>query len=497
MSTIKPSKTIQSTRDIQRFYRDHLDAFSQRCLHIRTKSGQTLPFKLNQAQLYAHNLLEEQRKRTGKVRAVIVKGRQQGFSTYIAARFYHRVIFNRGLRCFILAHEMEASDNLFQMVNRYHENLPEVFKPKATASNAKELAFDGIESGYKVSTAGNKATGRSQTIQLFHGSEAAFWPNDKEHVAGVLQAVPNEPGTEVILESTGNGMGNMFYEMAMAGMKEIGDYQLIFVPWFMSDEYRIYDEPYEGQDHDYQKNYKLDDAQMVWRDKKISELGKYKFMQEYPATVTEAFQTSGDDTFIEPEKVLAARARISEGYGPKVMGVDPAGEGKDRTVFTWRQGNKLYQFDYEARSDLMEIVGVITHHIHSVDAVMIDAVGLGEGIVSRLRELGYGAKVYAVKGSNKPDEESRYVNKRAEIWGRMNEWLDTADIPDDDQLHADLCSLLWKYDSNGRIRLESKQDLRNRGIGSPDIADSLACTFAYQIRPSVEEVKVIKNEYSF
>lgn len=469
-------------------------------LKIRAKSGEILPFHVNKPQLYAHNLLEEQKEKTGRVRAIILKGRQQGFSTYTGGRFFHRVQFNKGIRCFILAHEMEASDNLFSMAKRFYEHMIPPLKPSSDTSNAKELYFGKLESGYKVSTAGNKATGRGQTIQLFHGSEVAFWPNDREHVAGVLQAVPDENGTEVILESTANGMGNVFYEMCMNALKGLGEYQLIFVPWFMSDEYRVKGGKPNLSDDDklYKELHKLDDEQMAWRERKISELGKYKFMQEYPATVSEAFQTSGDDTFIDADIVLKARSRVVEkGYGPKIMGVDPAGEGKDRTVFVWRQGNKFYEYDYENRSDLMEIVGRITAHIHTVDAVAIDAVGLGEGIVSRLRELGYAHKVYAVKGSNKADEENRYINKRAEIWGRMKEWLLDASIPNDDQVHADLCSLLWKYDSNGRIKLENKQELRQRGVPSPDIADALSFTFAYMIRPNVGEIQVVKNEYNF
>lgn len=84
---------------------------------------------------------------------------------------------------------------------------------KVGASNAKELYFSDIDSGYKVGTAGTKGVGRSSTIQYFHGSEVAFWPHAETHAAGVLQAIPKEPGTEIILESTANGIGNYFHKM--------------------------------------------------------------------------------------------------------------------------------------------------------------------------------------------------------------------------------------------------------------------------------------------
>ena len=82
-----------------------------------------------------------------------------------------------GSRAFILTHEQAATDNLFEMVERFHHHCPDVVKPSTGAANAKELYFDGLESGYRVGTASTKATGRSSTIQFFHGSEVAFWPH--------------------------------------------------------------------------------------------------------------------------------------------------------------------------------------------------------------------------------------------------------------------------------------------------------------------------------
>ncbi len=79
------------------------------------------------------------------------------------------------------------------MVERYHSHCPDLVRPATGAANAKELSFETLESGYAVGTAGAKAVGRSQTVQLFHGSEVAFWPNAKTHFAGVVQAIPDLP----------------------------------------------------------------------------------------------------------------------------------------------------------------------------------------------------------------------------------------------------------------------------------------------------------------
>jgi hypothetical protein len=115
------------------------------------------------------------------MRADFLKGRQQGCSTYVAARFYHRTTRTSGQRTFILTHEEAATTNLFEIVERYQKNRPEHLRPSTGNANAKELYFDTLDSGYKVGTAGTKAVGRSSTIQLFHGSEVAFWPFADTH----------------------------------------------------------------------------------------------------------------------------------------------------------------------------------------------------------------------------------------------------------------------------------------------------------------------------
>ena len=138
----------------------------------------------------------------------------------------------RGLRSFILTHEEAATQNLFEIVQRYHNNCPAHLAPHTGASNANELNFD------EIGTAGTKAVGRSSTIQLFHGSEVAFWPFADTHADGVLQAVPNEDNTEIILESTANGIGNFFHQTWRDAEAGKNDYIAIFVPWYWSEEYR-------------------------------------------------------------------------------------------------------------------------------------------------------------------------------------------------------------------------------------------------------------------
>jgi hypothetical protein len=147
--------------------------------------------------LYLHQQLEEQKRGKGFVRAIILKGRQQGCSTYVGARFYHQATQRFGSKVFILTHREDATNNLYKLVQRYHENCPDFMKPSTGVSNAKELYFDTLDSGYAIGTAGGGTVGRSDTIQMLHGSEVAFWQNTDEIATGIMQTVADVKGTEI------------------------------------------------------------------------------------------------------------------------------------------------------------------------------------------------------------------------------------------------------------------------------------------------------------
>src|SRR5215472_8238184 len=104
--------------------RNDLEYFAQHCLKLRPKSGPLEPFAFNVAQRKLHEIIETQKATTGRVRVIILKARQLGVSTYIAARLYQRTINNPGLRTIIIGHERRASSNLFDLVRRFHDNMP-------------------------------------------------------------------------------------------------------------------------------------------------------------------------------------------------------------------------------------------------------------------------------------------------------------------------------------------------------------------------------------
>ena len=495
--------------DAARFPED-FPYYAGKCLHIRAKSGSVIAFNLNRAQQFIHERLEEQRAATGRVRALILKGRQQGCSTYVGARYYHRTSMASGIRTFILTHEDAATQNLFEMVNRFHEHVPDHVRPSTRAANAKELQFDKLDSGYKVGTAGTKGVGRSSTIQLFHGSEVAFWPNAETHAAGVLQAVPDEDGTEVILESTANGIGNLFHQKWVDAERGVGEFIAIFVPWYWQEEYRRpMPEGFmlDDEEQTYAAAYGLSLEQMAWRRNKIAELKDAAlFKQEYPATAAEAFQMSGHDSFIKPALVAASRARTCEASGPLVMGADPSRFGDDGFALARRRGRKLFPVERRYKLTTMEGAGWLKQVIDTEKParLFIDTGGLGVGIYDRLVEMGYGDIVRPVSFGGAPlsppqiGADGKEIgggpkNRRAEIWMASRDWLQQpggVDVPDDDTLQGDACGPGYSYDSNSRVQLEKKEHMRARGMPSPDGWDAVALTFAEPVAVERKPVRL-------
>jgi len=475
--------------------------YAEHCLKLRAKSGRIEPFILNTAQQYIHERLEAQKAETGRVKALILKGRQQGCSTYVEGRFYHRAHMGRGLRAFILSHESDSALNLFNMAKRFHDNCPEGLRPMTERSNRQELIFAGQDCSYRVATAGADAVGRSETIQLFHGSEVAFWPHADDHASGAMQAVPDEDGTEIVLESTANGMANLFHSMWVMAERGESDYQAIFVPWFWQDEYKrkvpdgfnlsaIKEEEGQLSEVDYAEAYNLSLGHMAWRRAKIAELGingAEKFRREYPASSAEAFQTSGKGLLIPPEDVIAARKlKNIRATGPRIGACDPAGDGEhgDRTVIAIRQGRIVLHVEIIQGRNTMEVVARIVelYRKFRLDKMFIEKDGLGAGIVDRAKELTDG--IIGVNAGNvgvmQPD---RYFNKRAECAGRMAEWFadKPVSIPDDDEIQADFSCMRAQYDSNSRLKLESKIVIRRDFGISPDIFDAIGLTFAFPV----------------
>lgn len=273
----------------------------------------------------------------------------------------------------------------------------------------------------------------------------------------------------------------------------------VFIPWFWQPEYRR-DIPQgfrlDDEEEAYMSAYQLDLEQMVWRRNKIIELADpMLFKQEYPATASEAFQMSGHDSFIPPDLVMRARKiELAEApSGPLVIGYDPAWKGSDRHCMAFRRGRRVEMIETRMKLDTMQGAGWAKKVIDQTRPVrmFIDVGGVGAGVYDRLMEMGYENVVRAVNFGSSPLEPGGTfdamkgnggpANRRAEMWMKSKEWLEFpggVELPDDDDMQADACAPGYKYDSHTRVILESKEDLRSRGMRSPDKWDAVALTFA-------------------
>jgi len=195
------------------------------------------------------------------------------------------------------------------------------------------------------------------------------------------------------------------------------------------------------------------------------------------------FPSTGDEQFIAPRIVDEAfkRPKYKDPQAPIVIGVDPARSGSDSTVIVARQGRDLLEIRRYKGDDTMTVVGHVIEAIEDFKPalVVLDEGGLGYGILDRLTEQRY--KVRGVNFGWKAKNPIMWGNKRAEIWGAMREWLKTAAVQEDRQLKNDLTGPKTKPDSTGTIYLESKKDMKSRGLASPDAADALAVTFAFPV----------------
>ncbi len=167
---------------------------------------------------------------------------------------------------------------------------------------------------------------------------------------------------------------------------------------------------------------------------------------------------------------------------PVVIGVDVARYGDDKSVIVIRQGRKLHEVRTFREKNTMqlahEVVVAMKDH-GGAAAVFVDGVGVGAGVVDRLQMLGY--PVIEVNGGSTAFDEVTWYNKTGEMWGRMREWLKGADLPHNNELRLALTGREYTFDDKERVRLERKQDMKKRGLASPDEADALAHTFAEEL----------------
>lgn len=470
-----------------------------------------MPLILNEAQRKLHAIAEAQKQRTGKVRIIVCKARQLGISSYISARLFHRILHSPGYRAFVIAHEKIASKNIYEMSRRFLDNLPDQLKPSVGQLNSEGFQFDKLDSGFLISVASGEGAGRSATAQLLHCSELAWWQDLPSHLASLFQIVPDEPGSEIWLESTAAGF-NSFHSLWSRSVAGQTEFEAVFLPWTVDSGY-VADTTGFEPDADEKKLmalHQLSPGQAAWRRNKLRQIGNEQLLnQEFPICAQDAFQSANHDCFISPALVLAARGEKVEAWGKLVLGVDVASMGDDRTAIAYRRGRVIEKVIARKHLTVTEVAGWITQIIDNedVERVHIDTTGMGIGVFDVLSEKHRRRLINPVNFASKPlqpgelDEGGRviagYANRKAELWANFRKALEAGrfQIPDDDALMADLTAPGYSYNSHGALQIESKDKLRGRGVPSSDLADACILTLADGFARSTNFSRDLSEKY--
>lgn len=346
----------QEALKILKRYKEDYRHYFEKCLKIRDKNGNIVPFVPNLAQMKLIRIVEDwqQRYPNPKKRptlyVIILKARQLGFSTVTEATFFHDLVFAENMVAFVVSYDEDSAVHIADIAARFYQHLPQALKPATRPYRGKGLLFEnpkynpnrptskandpGLQSKFLIETARNVYAGSSFTISRLHISELAKWPNPEETMTSLLQAVPGKNAI-VIVESTANGL-NYFYDLWNKAEAGENAFVTLFVPWHEHDEYRLdfvsgkekerfaeHLDEFSREDginyRELMKTYKLDLEQVAWyRDTLRNKVGGDVNMmrQEYPCCPEEAFISSGNPVF-NNEIVLNRKKLLEQLYKKK------------------------------------------------------------------------------------------------------------------------------------------------------------------------------------
>jgi hypothetical protein len=308
-------------------------------LKVRDRKGKIVPLEANAAQWMYES-------RRGQ-RNIVLKARQLGISTWVAGRFFLKTITRPGTLTVQVAHNREAAEQIFRMVHRFYEQLPEGLRDgmlRVSRANAGQLLFPELDSEYRVESAADVNAGRGMTIQNLHCSEVARWGGD---VAATLTSLSAAlvPDGEVVLESTPNGAHGSFYE-EWCRAEETGTVRHFF-PWWMERAYvgpPVVEERWDEEERRVAEKHGLTPEQIGFR-RRLRMHYREAAAQEYVESPEECFLASGNCVFnlecIErraselPEPIEKRRnGHLWIWLQPQkenryIVGADPAGGGTD------------------------------------------------------------------------------------------------------------------------------------------------------------------------
>ena len=413
---------------------------AEQLLRIRTPSGIIKPLRANAVQM----LFEKQRTR----RNIVLKARQLGLTTWVAARFFLRTITHTGTLTLQVTHTQESAEEIFRIVHRFLDLLPPAFRKgclKTSRANARQIIFPLLDSQYRVVSAGERNAGRGMTAQNLHCSELARWPGDPAETLAGLRATL-APDAEEILESTPDGVGGCFYEEWQSAA-ETGLARHFF-PWWMERSYRVKavdPDSLTEEEQDLIAQHHLGLSQIAFR-RKIRANFRGLARQEFAEDPESCFRASGESVFeldaVErrmasaPAPIETRRNGELEIWFPPIAGkrylvaVDPAGggsEGDYSTAEVLELKTALQCAEFAGHVGGLELACLIADLAHQYnDAwLVVERNNHGSGVLSLLESVCRYHRCY--RQSGQPGWLTNSVSRPAAI-GRMSACL--VDQPD-------------------------------------------------------------------
>lgn len=419
------------------------------------KAPSELPFMLYPRQREYINWLYARWR--GKEDGLVEKSRDTGLTWLCCAfavciwLFEEGQTVSFGSRKEDLVDKIGDPDCIFEKMRIILRNLPNEFLPTGynERKNATFLKIINPSNGTIIKGEAGDNIGRGGRSSIYFKDESAFYERPDK-----IEAALSQNSDVKIDVSTPNGTGNPFYRKRHGG-------QIKVFTFHWKDDPR---------------------KTLAWYENQKRILDPIILAQE----VDIDYNASVKNNLINGNVVLnAMKSRITfEVFGPKILGVDPARYGDDRTAYVMRQGRVVHWTRTDRQLSSMEIAGQVSNWMREYwfDAVFVDVIGLGAGVYDRLAEQ-WGERIQPVASSESPEDHIAFFNKRIEMWCKMRDWIGTkpCSIPNNSEFIVDLTAPQYHFNSNGQRQLEKKEDMRRRGVKSPDIGDALALTFAEEV----------------
>lgn len=287
------------------------ERFCREALIVQDKQGKLVPAIWGPSQRRLFDAIHSQQEAGKPVRIIALKPRQVYWSTGVAMKFWKETAFREGQRAMVYAHDEDSAQRIFEYYERFHSNYKPYHGLQLPKSNKPSLT-EGIRyvnrSAIEIHTANNVVGGRSRTARRLHLSEYAFYRDAAQLMTGLLQALPDDPDTMLVIESTANGMGGPFYDMWNRATEGKNDFLPIFFAWWEHPEYKRplsmapdrFQESMDKEERELMRRDRLTLEQVNWRRWAIEnkcEGDADRFRQEYPGTPEEAFLSSGRPRF--------------------------------------------------------------------------------------------------------------------------------------------------------------------------------------------------------